>query len=96
MTPKHCKDLVKAGYLMLFRYDPRRVAQGKPGLQLDSKEPTYSMEALTKKENRFASLVDLYPEEAKVKHPELREDLKRRYEYYLKLSKEVPKTAGAK
>ena len=83
----HCKDLVKAGYIVLYRYDPRRVAAGKPGLQLDSKEPTYELAPLVKAENRFASLIDLYPQEAKIKHPLLIQDLKRRYNYYLKLSK---------
>jgi pyruvate-ferredoxin/flavodoxin oxidoreductase len=81
---------VQAGYLVLYRYDPRRVAQGKPGLILDSKKPKYDITPLVKGENRFAALVDIYPQEAKVKHPALVEDLKRRYEYYVGLSKSVP------
>lgn len=87
ITPTHCKDLLKAGYLILYRYDPRRVAQGKPGLQLDSKEPKYDLTP-EKRENRFAALADLFPEEAKVKYPLLLEDLKTRYNYYLTLSKQ--------
>jgi pyruvate-ferredoxin/flavodoxin oxidoreductase len=89
-SPAHCKSLVQAGYVVLYRYDPRRVAEGKPGLVLDSKQPKYDISPLTKGENRFAALVDLYPQEAKVKHPALIEDLKRRYEYYVSLSKTSP------
>jgi pyruvate-ferredoxin/flavodoxin oxidoreductase len=89
-TPAHCKSLLQAGYVVLYRYDPRRVAQGKPGLVLDSKQPKYDISPLTKGENRFSALIDLYPEEAKVKHPALIEDLKRVYEYYVSLSKSIP------
>ncbi|OHS98215.1 pyruvate:ferredoxin oxidoreductase A [Tritrichomonas foetus] len=86
-TPSHCKDLLKAGYLILYRYDPRRVAQGKPGLQLDSKEPKYDLAPLVKAENRFSALADIYPSEAKVKYPELLDDLQRRYNYYAQMAK---------
>ena len=84
-TPAHCKELVKSGYVILYRYDPRRAAQGKPCLQLDSKKPQYNLAAL-KGENRFAALQDLFPEQAKIKYPELEEDLKARYEYYYQMS----------
>jgi pyruvate-ferredoxin/flavodoxin oxidoreductase len=84
--PNHCKDLVKGGYILLYRYDPRRAAEGKVPLQLDSKQPEFSIAPLLKGENRFSALVDLYPGQAEAKHPQLVADLKRRYEYYLKLS----------
>lgn len=87
ITPHHCQDLVRDGYILLFRFDPRRVAQGKPGLQLDSKQPKWDLTPLTKLENRFASLADLYPKEAQKKYPLLQQDLKDRYQYYLELSK---------
>lgn len=87
VTPHHCQDLVRDGYIVLFRYDPRRVKEGKPGLQLDSKQPKWDLTPLTKLENRFASLADLYPKEAKIKYPQLQQDLKDRYNYYLDLSK---------
>ena len=48
-----------------------------------------------KGENRFAALSDLFPKQAEVKYPELEEDLKARYEYYLNMSKQVP-TPSAK
>ena len=85
-TPKHCKDLVKAGYVALYRYDPRRTAEGKNPFQLDSKEPDYDLAALLKGESRFAALKDIYPKEAEVKFPQLLNDLKTRFEGYKKLA----------
>jgi pyruvate-ferredoxin/flavodoxin oxidoreductase len=89
-TPAHCKELVQNGYVILYRFDPRRAAEGKPPLQLDSKQPKYDLSPLTKGENRFSALVDLYPKEAQVKHPALIEDLKRRYNYYAKMAQQKP------
>jgi pyruvate-ferredoxin/flavodoxin oxidoreductase len=89
-SPAHCKSLVRAGYIVLYRYDPRRLAQGKPGLVLDSKQPKYDISPLTKGGNRFSALIYLYPQEAKAKHPTLVEDLKQRYECYVSLSKAAP------
>jgi pyruvate-ferredoxin/flavodoxin oxidoreductase len=86
-TMQHAKDLVKSGYLLLLRYDPRRKAQGKNPLQLDSKKPTFSLDPLVGEESRFASLKDIYPSEAEKKYPLLVEDLRRRYEYYEKMAK---------
>jgi len=85
-TPEHVKDLVKAGYVILYRYDPRRREQGKNPLQIDSAEPDYNIEPLTKAENRFAALKDIYPKEAAKKYPLLVQDLKRRYQYYADLA----------
>jgi pyruvate-ferredoxin/flavodoxin oxidoreductase len=85
-TPQHTKKLVKSGYVLLYRYDPRRRKEGKNPLQLDSPKPDFSLAPLVIGENRFASLVDLYPSEAEKKHPQLIEDLKERYEYYYKMA----------
>jgi len=86
-TPSHAKDLLKAGYLTLYRFDPRKTAEGKNPFQLDSEEPTYDLTPLFKEENRYAALQDIYPNEAKVKYPGLIEDLKRRYNKYAELAK---------
>jgi len=87
-NPKHCKDLIKSGYVVLYRYDPRRAAQGKNPFQLDSKEPDFELAPLLKGEARFAALKDLYPKEYEVKIPQLIKDLKARYEGYKKLASE--------
>jgi pyruvate-ferredoxin/flavodoxin oxidoreductase len=78
--------LIKSGYVLLYRYDPRRKEEGKNPLQLDSPKPDFSIAPLIVGENRFASLIDLYPSEAEKKHPQLIEDLKQRYEYYYKMA----------
>jgi len=85
-TPQHVRDLVKAGYIVLYRYDPRRRAQGKNPLQLDSKKPDFNIDPLTKAENRFAALKDIYPAQAEKKYPQLVQDLKRIYAYYADLA----------
>jgi pyruvate-ferredoxin/flavodoxin oxidoreductase len=78
--------LVKSGYLLLLRFDPRRKADGKNPLQIDSKPPVFSIEPLVKGENRFAALQDIFPKEAAKKYPQLVEDLKARYEYYARMA----------
>lgn len=86
-TPQHAKDLVKSGYVLLYRYDPRRAAEGKNPLQLDSKQPDFTIDALVKEESRFASLKDIYPSEAAKKYPQLKADLEARYARYAKMAK---------
>ncbi|MCL2373620.1 MAG: pyruvate:ferredoxin (flavodoxin) oxidoreductase [Treponema sp.] len=50
------KAIVSCGLWPLYRYDPRLKAQGKNPFQLDSKDPTTSVEDFMYKENRFNSL----------------------------------------
>ena len=47
------KRLVAAGLWPLYRFDPRRVQEGKPPLQLDSKAPSASVSSFTEHEARF-------------------------------------------
>jgi pyruvate-ferredoxin/flavodoxin oxidoreductase len=61
------KAAVNAGLWPLFRYDPRRAQEGKNPLQLDSKEPSMSIEEYMYKEIRFRAL--------KQSKPEIAEDL---------------------
>ncbi|OHT14860.1 pyruvate:ferredoxin oxidoreductase A [Tritrichomonas foetus] len=86
--PQHAKELVKSGYLLLYRHDPRRRQEGKNPLQLDSPKPDYNINPLISDESRFASLADIYPKEAETKRPQLVEDLKKRYEYYARMAKQ--------
>ena len=58
------KKAVDSGAWMLFRYDPRRTAEGKNPLQLDSKEPTLDIKEYMYNEVRFRTLVQSKPEEA--------------------------------
>lgn len=61
----HQKNAVAAGVWPLYRYDPRRAEAGEPGLKLDSKAPTLSLEEFMSQEARFQMLRRKDPERAK-------------------------------
>jgi pyruvate-ferredoxin/flavodoxin oxidoreductase len=58
------KGAVTSGLWPLFRYDPRLKAEGKNPFQLDSKDPTSSLEDFMYKEVRFKSLKAASPDRA--------------------------------
>ncbi len=47
---------VESGLLPLYRFDPRRIAEGKPALQLDSKAPSVDVLDFMLNEARFAAV----------------------------------------
>jgi pyruvate-ferredoxin/flavodoxin oxidoreductase len=60
---KEEKDAVACGYFTTFRYDPRLVAEGKPGLQLDCAEPDFTkLRDFVMHETRFSQLPVVNPE----------------------------------
>ncbi len=59
------KRAVQAGYWHLFRFDPRRTAEGLNPFVLDSKEPSESYEDFLMNEVRYNSLARSNPERAK-------------------------------
>ena len=62
---KQEKKAVECGYFQLFRYDPRLVAEGKPGLTIDMKDPDYSkFREFIMTETRFSQLPKVNPEHA--------------------------------
>ncbi|MDR2942245.1 MAG: pyruvate:ferredoxin (flavodoxin) oxidoreductase [Treponema sp.] len=58
------KAVVTSGLWPLYRYDPRLKEQGKNPFQLDSKDPTTSIEDFMYKEVRFKSLKAANPDRA--------------------------------
>ena len=58
------KRAVAAGYWHLFRFDPRRTAEGKNPFQLDSKAPTADYQEFIKSEVRYNRLSRTNPERA--------------------------------
>lgn len=56
---------VKSGSWLLYRYDPRRTADGKPPLQLDCKEPKLPLEKYVYNEARYTMLARSHPAHAK-------------------------------
>ncbi len=81
------KKAVQSGYWHLFRYDPRRVAEGKNPFQLDSKEPTLSYEDFLMGEVRYNSLARANPERAKELFAKAVADAKAKYEHLVELAK---------
>ncbi|MGM9873869.1 MAG: pyruvate:ferredoxin (flavodoxin) oxidoreductase [Bacilli bacterium] len=56
---------VESGYFPIFRYDPRKVNEGKPGLEIDMKEPDFSkFRDFVMTETRFSQLPRVNPEHA--------------------------------
>lgn len=59
------KAAVECGYFPIFRYDPRNIANGKPALTLDMKDPDYSkFRDFVMTETRFSMLPKVNPEHA--------------------------------
>ncbi len=59
------KLAVESGVWPLYRFDPRRAAQGLPPLQLDSGEPKVSAKQYMRNETRFRMVEKLNPERFK-------------------------------
>jgi len=58
------KAAVNSGHWPLYRYDPRRTAEGLNPLQLDSKAPTIPLKQFESMQNRFNILIKSSPERA--------------------------------
>ncbi len=81
------KKAVECGYWHLYRYDPRRAAEGKNPFQLDSAEPdTDKLMDFLMGENRFASLKNNFPERADALYAKEVADVKARYAKYRKMA----------
>ncbi|MDD3348005.1 pyruvate:ferredoxin (flavodoxin) oxidoreductase [Oscillibacter sp.] len=86
-TQDEMKKAVDCGYWQLYRYDPRRIAEGKNPFQLDSPEPdTDKLMDYLMGENRFASLKNNFPGRADALYTKEIEDVKRRYAKYRKMA----------
>ncbi len=83
------KKAVECGYWHLYRYDPRRIAEGKNPFQLDSPEPdTDKLMDFLMGENRFASLKNNFPEKADALYAKEITDVKARYAKYKKMAQD--------
>lgn len=80
---------VECGYWHLWRYDPRRAEEGKNPFQLDSKEPDWSkFKDYLMGEVRFSSLKKAFVTMADELFDETEKSAKRRYQSYVRKSKE--------
>jgi pyruvate-ferredoxin/flavodoxin oxidoreductase len=80
------KLAVDTGYWMLYRYNPLLAKEGKNPLVLDSKEPKLEYDAFLKNEIRYRTLVQQFPEQAKVLFAQAAEEAKTRYALYKKMA----------
>jgi pyruvate-ferredoxin/flavodoxin oxidoreductase len=85
---QHEKDAVKAGYWLLYRYNPLNKEEGKNPLNLDSREPTMSVEEFLASEGRYSSLERIFPENAKKYQEGAKTFFKERYLQYKKLAEQ--------
>ncbi|BAL00085.1 pyruvate-ferredoxin (flavodoxin) oxidoreductase [Oscillibacter valericigenes Sjm18-20] len=86
-TQDEMKKAVECGYWHLYRYDPRRTAEGKNPFQLDSPEPdTGKIKDFLMGENRYASLKNNFPERAEALYAKHIADAKARYAKYRKMA----------
>ncbi|MGB5772213.1 MAG: thiamine pyrophosphate-dependent enzyme, partial [Crocosphaera sp.] len=78
----HQKDLVDTGRLLLYRYHPDLVEEGKNPLQLDMRTPKVPIERIMYQENRFKMLARSKPEVAKQLLKQAQEDVNTRWKMY--------------
>ncbi|HBV99222.1 MAG: pyruvate-flavodoxin oxidoreductase [Peptococcaceae bacterium BICA1-7] len=77
---------VKAGYWQLYRFNPELGKEGKNPFSLDSKEPTGVFRDYLLSEVRYASLKQLFPDDAEKLFEKTEEDARERLESYKKLA----------
>jgi pyruvate-ferredoxin/flavodoxin oxidoreductase len=82
------KLAVETGYWPLYRFDPMRTAEGKPGLVLDSKTPKGRLLSFAQNETRFRMLMQRDPTRAKMLMEQSETDIRRRFDLLVRLAKE--------
>ncbi|OFX35663.1 MAG: pyruvate:ferredoxin (flavodoxin) oxidoreductase [Armatimonadetes bacterium RBG_16_67_12] len=80
------KLAVDTGYWPLFRFDPRRVAEGKSALQLDSGPPKVDLAKFTYNETRFRMVENIDRQRALDLLDAARRDVQARYRAYEQLA----------
>jgi pyruvate-ferredoxin/flavodoxin oxidoreductase len=76
------KLAVQSGHWPLFRFDPRRAAEHKSPMQLDSRPPSIPLEDYVYSETRYSMLKQSHPEEAERLLEEARQDIYDRWKVY--------------
>ena len=81
------KRAVQAGYWHMFRFDPRKKAEGQNPFTLDSKAPTGNFREFIESETRYSRLQRAFPERANELFATAEKASVERYEYLQKLAK---------
>jgi pyruvate-ferredoxin/flavodoxin oxidoreductase len=90
------KLAVDCGHWPLYRFDPRRVAEGKPPLQLDSPEPKADLASYVRNETRYRMVEASNPAHFKELMALAQAEIANRYAVYKGMSEMVwpVKSAG--
>ena len=78
---------VQCGYWPLYRYDPRRTAEGKNPLQMDSRRPRFPCEKYAYSENRYKMLTKSDPDRAARLLKQAQESVLARFHQYEELAR---------
>jgi pyruvate-ferredoxin/flavodoxin oxidoreductase len=87
---EHQKQAVEVGYWPLYRFDPRRTADGLNPLQLDSKPPHGEMAAYLRTEGRFQTIERQNPQRFRALLESAQRDATIRYALYQHLAGFTP------
>jgi len=83
----HQQELaVDSGHWPLFRYDPRRTAQGENPLKMDSKEPSIPFRDFADTETRFSVLQRTHPDAAERFLRQAQKQIRTRHRLYEQLA----------
>ena len=80
------KMAVDCGFWPLYRFDPRRLAAGEPGLKLDSAPPKFPLEKFWASERRFQTVISQDPASSKVILAAAQEDVFAKFALYQRMS----------
>jgi pyruvate-ferredoxin/flavodoxin oxidoreductase len=82
----HQKLMVETGLWPLYRYDPRRPAEGQPPLQLDSRKPKRQVKELLPLETRFRMVEKQDPARYRMFLEKSQQQAERRFAVYQQLA----------
>ncbi|MGP3170261.1 amino acid permease [Serratia ureilytica] len=88
------KQLTATGFWPLYRFDPRRSAEGKAALALDSRPPNSNLSETLLKEQRFRRLNAQQPEVASALYQAAEKELKEKYDFLSLLAGKAEKSAA--
>jgi pyruvate-ferredoxin/flavodoxin oxidoreductase len=77
---------VKSGHWPLFRFDPKRIGEGKNPLRLDSPKPSIPYKDYIMTETRFSMLWHTHPDDAERFAQQAQQEIEHRYHYYEQLA----------
>jgi len=80
------KQLTTTGFWPLYRFDPRRVEEGKPALALDSRPPSSGLTDTLNNEQRFRRLNSQQPEVAEMLYAAAEKELQQKYDFLAMLA----------